>query len=77
MNEPCLRSFVPNCRPNLVGQFRRHFVHLVSRAGMLGSLLEYILFGLAASHEITVSHHVIATRLSIRAKPGSRPNQDL
>jgi hypothetical protein len=31
----------------------------MSSAGVLGSLLQDVLFGLAASHEITVSYHVI------------------
>jgi hypothetical protein len=41
----------------------------MSRAGVLGSLLQHLLFGLAASHEITVSYHVIAMHYLGHKKP--------
>ena len=54
-----LGGFVSNGGPNLIGHFWSYFVYLMSGAGVLGGLLQDLLFGFAASYEITVSDHVI------------------
>jgi hypothetical protein len=55
-------GFVPDGRPGFVRQFRRYFVHLMCGSRVLGGLLQDVLVGLAASHEITVSYHLVASQ---------------